>query len=292
MKNYLDMCRVILDEGTWQANRTGIDAISIPGHMLKFDLAKGFPAITTKKLYFDFGIKGELLGFLRGYDNAADFRSLGCKIWDANANDPGKEGSPNKWLTNPHRKGEDDLGRLYGVQWRDWVCSYESRTGAGKRVAIDQVATAQHLIENDPTNRRIIISAWRPDEFDQMALPPCHVLYQFLVNVEKKELNLCMYQRSADCFLGIPWNIASSALFLSLMAKVTGYTPRYFTHFLADAHLYKNHIDQIKLQMTREPYPLPQLVLANKTRLEDFEPDDIQIINYQHHAPIKGAMAT
>lgn len=204
MKQYQDYLRTILEQGTWQSNRTGVDAISIPGHMLKFDLKEGFPAITTKRLFFN-SVKGELLGFLRGYNNAADFRSLGCKIWDANANDRGQGPVPNSWLTNPNRKGEDHLGRIYGCQWRDWKTyrKIDNKFSEGygfytEGESIDQVQRAIDTIKNDPTNRRIIINAWRPDEFDQMALPPCHVLYQFLVNVERKELNLVMYQRSVE----------------------------------------------------------------------------------------------
>lgn len=312
MKQYQNLLQTILTEGTRQANRTGIDAISIPGAMLKFDLQEGFPAVTTKKLFFN-AVKGELLGFLRGYDNAADFRKLGCNIWDQNANDPGLPTAPNKWISNPNRKGVDDLGRIYGVQWRSWrgrpnvinvkrtnkdneelnlVAEFEYNT-------VDQLQVALDTIRKDPTNRRIIINAWRPDEFDQMALPPCHIMSQFIVNVERKELSLCWYQRSVDSFLGLPFNIASYALFLSLMAKLTGYTPRHLTGFLADTHIYVNHLDQVNEQLSREPFPLPILKLDIPDNLDftgadvfnSITPEMISLENYQHHEAIKAPMA-
>jgi thymidylate synthase len=305
MKNYHDLLKQVLNEGTWQANRTGTDAISIPGAMLKFDLDEGFPAVTTKKLFFN-AVVGELLGFIRGYDNAADFRNLGCNVWNANANDPGKEGSPNRWLSNPNRKGKDDLGRIYGKQWREWrgkpaIDSATPVVLTGEKMkfvaeisydTIDQLQNAINTIKNDPTNRRIIVNAWRPDEFDQMALPPCHVLFQFLVNVEKNELNLCWYQRSVDSLLGAPFNIASYALLLSMVAKITGYKPRHLTYFMADTHIYRNHVDQVLEQLSRVPFDKPHLKLSDRPKtLEEFEPSDIQLIGYECHPPIKAEMA-
>lgn len=281
MKNYLHLLDDILKTGSRQPNRTRIDAISLPGAMLKFDLTEGFPAMTTKKLAFK-SMVGELIGFLRGYSSAAQFRELGCKFWDQNANEN------QAWLDNPNRKGHDDLGRVYGVQWRDWKCEDGS--------SIDQVAEAIRKIRETPTDRRIIVNAWRPDEFDQMALPPCHVLYQFIVDVEKHELHLCMYQRSCDMFLGVPMNIASAALFLSIVAHVTGYRPRMLTHFLADAHIYVNHIEQVKEQLSRKPFPLPMLTINEKFRhrhdlLNEIQPSDIQLMYYQHHEAITAPMA-
>ena len=287
MKQYLDLIKDVLENGTRQANRTGIDAISLPGAMLKFDLSEGFPAVTTKKLVYT-GSIGETVGFLQGVDNAARFRELGCKFWDQNANENAA------WLANPNRKGQDDLGRVYGVQWRDWRASDGS--------SIDQVMRALETIRNDPTNRRIIINAWRPDEFPEMALPPCHALQQYLVNVEKNTLNLCMYQRSGDIGLGVPMNVFSSALMLSLFARLTGYKPGVFTHFLADAHIYVNHLDQLREQIKREPHPLPQLVINDRVPefhrdgfhpewIDKIVPSDFQLVNYIHHDPIKMAMA-
>lgn len=311
MRNYLDLLQDILNTGTRQANRTGTDAISLPGAMLKFDLTEGFPAMTTKKLAFKTMV-GELIGFLQGKTSAADFRALGCNIWDQNAN------QNQAWLANPKRQGEDDLGRIYGAQWRDWRSVLELVDDNGLAVKshyravdpatgedaggvyqgrIDQVLVALDTIRRDPTNRRILISAWRPDEFDQMALPPCHVLYQFLVNVEKRELNLCMYQRSCDMFLGVPFNIASAALLLSIFAKMTGLRPRHFTHFLADAHIYVNHVDQVKEQLSRTPYARPVLgqsfdILPDDNQtLAALRPHDFWLDDYNHHAAIAAPMA-
>lgn len=287
MKQYQALLSDVLENGTQQPNRTGIDTISIPGAMMRFDLADGFPAVTTKKLAFK-SMAGELVGFLRGCDNAAQFRKLGCGFWDQNANEN------QVWLNNPNRRGTDDLGRIYGVEWRDW----RAKDGGH----IDQVLNALNTINVNPNDRRIIINAWRPDEFDQMALPPCHVLYQFLVNVPKREISLCMYQRSCDMFLGIPMNVASASLFLSIVGRLTGYTPRYFTHFLADAHVYVNHQDQVREQLSREPFAPPKLVISDRVPefhkdgfhpewIDLIEPSDFSLEGYQHHAAIKAPMA-
>ena len=329
---YLDILKTIINEDNKHPNRTGIDCWTIPGAMMKFDLSEGFPLLTTKQTFFN-SIKGELIGFLRGVDNAAEFRELGCKIWDQNANDPGTPEHPNKWITNPNRQGEDDLGRIYGVQWRDWIGgigSYDELgdspddskiissdgKGCGTFIkSVDQLHDAIHTIITDPGSRRIIINAWRPDEFDQMALPPCHVLYQFIPHAKTGKLHLCMYQRSCDMFLGVPFNLASSALFLSLIAKMTGYEPGTFTHFLADAHIYENHLSQVTTQLVRDPFPFPTLnldavpqyehkmfirgnyiewlesVVNLNTYLNKIHPDMIRVENYQHHEAIRAPMA-
>jgi thymidylate synthase len=287
MRQYLDLLEDVLRHGTRQSNRTGVDAISLPGAMLKFNLDDGFPAVTTKKLAFR-SVAAELVGFLRGYDNASDFRSLGSNIWDQNANE-----NP-QWLNNPHRKGADDLGRIYGVQWRRWRGSNGSH--------VDQVMQALKTIREQPINRRIIITAWKPDELPEMALPPCHISYQFLVNVERRELNLCMYQRSCDLFLGVPFNIASCALFLSLMARLTGYRPGQFTHFLADAHIYVNHLEQVEEQLSRPTHVLPQLEFDSRIPpfdginfqpewIDRVEPGDFRLVNYVSHPALRAPMA-
>ena len=285
MKQYLDLLQKVLDEGEWQPNRTGIPTKRIDGAMLEFDLTQGFPAITSKKLAFN-AVKGELLGFIRGYDNAAAFRNLGCKVWDQNANEN------TAWLNNPNRKCTDDLGRIYGQQWRGW---YHDTCGR-----IDQLKNAIDLIQNDPTSRRIIISAWNPADMDKMALPPCHMLFQLLVNVEQKTLSMCMYQRSCDMFLGIPFNIASYALLLELIAMVTGLEAKKLTMFLADVHIYQNHLAQVQEQLQRPTHKLPLLHLDCSIikrspdiirQLELIQPDDIQLINYKHEDAIKAEMA-
>lgn len=288
MKQYLDLMADVLENGTRQANRTDIDAISLPGAMLKFDLRKGFPAVTTKRLAYKSSL-AEMVAFLRGYDNAAQFRALGCKFWDKNANENAQ------WLANVHRKpGLDDLGRVYGVQWRDW------KGADGK--SVDQVMVALNTIRNDPTNRRIIISAWRPDEFNQMALPPCHVMYQFLVNVEQNTLNLCLFQRSADLGLGVPMNICGASWLLSLFARLTGYQAGVFTHFLSDAHIYVNHVDQVREQIQRRPHALPQLLINDRVPefhrdgfhpewIDQVEPSDFSLVGYTHEPALDMAMA-
>jgi thymidylate synthase len=328
---YLDLLEHTLKTGTRQSNRTGVDTFFLPGATMQFDLRKGFPLLTTKKMAVE-GMKGELLAFLKGAENAATFREMGCKFWDLNANDPGKEGRQNLWLSNPYRKGTDDLGRVYGAQWTDlqgvrkvdmnaspemlehlkkegWVqTGVFSSMDASKpqqmvfERSINQVLKAVNTIRNNPTDRRIIVNAWNPHEFDMMALPPCHVLYQFIVNVQDNELHLCMYQRSCDMFLGVPMNIASASLFLSLVAHVTGYQAATFTHFLADTHIYENHVGQVKEQLSRTLRPLPKLVISDRIprgtadsfHAEDifsFLSSDISFADYNPHGPLRAPMA-
>jgi thymidylate synthase len=257
MKQYLDLMRLIRDTGIRQPNRTGIDTLMIPGAMLSFNLEEGFPLLTTKKMYVKQTI-GELIAFARGSTSAKDFRELGCTFWDANANKDGvdQQGNvvPNQWLKNPARKGEDDLGRIYGAQWRDW------KGPSGSHV--DQVQDVLTKLVTNPTDRRMIINAWRPDELNQMALPPCHVMHQFLADTVNRKLHLCMYQRSNDFFLGNPHNIASYAMWLTVIAALTDFTPGTATYFMADTHLYVNHLDQVEEQLSREPKELPRLVYS------------------------------
>jgi thymidylate synthase len=276
MQNYHELLQNVLDTGVTQVNRTGVSARFIPGAMLRYDLQQGFPAITTKRLAFG-AVKGELIGFLHGCQSAADFRALNCNIWTQNANEN------QAWLNNPNRKGTDDLGRIYGAIWRDFN-------------GIDQLKEVVIKIINNPTDRRIIMSAWKPDEFDKMALPPCHVMYQFIVDTVNKKLHLCMYQRSCDLFLGVPFNIASCALLLSIVAEATGYTPGTFTHFLADAHIYENHIEQVKMQLNRQHLEPPKLRLNMKKMdaldaILSITPEDVTLVDYNSHAAIPAPMA-
>lgn len=293
MKQYLDLLRRIRDTGTRQANRTGIDSIFVPGAMMQFDLREGFPAVTTKKLFFK-KLAGELIGFLRGYSTAEEFRSLGCDIWDKNANDPGKEGSPNAWLTNKNRKGEDDLGRIYGVQWRHWrgkpILEQATPVFADAKsmhfmaemnyIEVDQVANVLNKLKTNPTDRRMIINAWRPDEFDQMALPPCHILSQLLADVSNNKLHLCYYQRSCDFALGVPFNVASYALMLFIFAELTGFTPGTLSCFMADTHIYTNHLDGISEQLARAPYPSPKLVYSGPSLSDLYAEHGSDVFNY------------
>lgn len=256
--------------------------------MLEFNLQEGFPAVTTKKLAFN-AVKGELLGFIRGYDSAEQFRLLGCNVWNQNANEN------RDWLRNPHREGEDHLGRIYGVQWRRWIPPGEF----GYENYIDQMRQIVNDVIENPTSRRMIVTAWNPGELEKMALPPCHMSYQLLVDLESNELSLCMYQRSCDMFLGIPFNIASYALLLELIAAATGRRPGKLIMFLADVHIYQNHVDQVITQLKRDPLPLCQLRIDEEffkaemgmARLEACEPSYIHLENYVSHLPIKGEMA-
>ena len=285
MKQYLNLLERVLEEGKWQQNRTGIPTKRIEGAMLEFNLKEGFPAVTTKKLAWK-NVVGELLGFIRGYTDAEMFRELGCTIWDQNANEN------EAWLANSNRVGKDDLGRIYGAQWRNWTVPYSTQT-------IDQLENAVSEIMHNPTSHSIIVTAWNPGELDLMALPPCHMTYQFLVDVESNELSLCMYQRSCDLFLGIPFNIASYALLLEMVAAATGRVASKLVMFLADVHIYQNHIEQVLEQLKREPFAPPQLKIAEVffnssvglNRLNEAEPSDFQLENYVSHLPIKGDMA-
>lgn len=299
MKQYLDLLTHVLARGKVHENRTGVQTLRIIGDMLSFDMTDGFPAMTTKHLAFR-QVVGELLGFIRGYESAKGFRDLGCGIWDANAN------KNLSWLSNPWRRGEDDLGRIYGAQWRNY-------RGANRNIAcssVDQLKFAIHDILTDPTSRRIIVNAWNPNELSQMALPPCHVLHQYHVDSDTGELSMTMYQRSCDLFLGVPFNIASYALLLHLVAKVTGLRTGTLTMFLANVHIYVNHLRQVETQLKREPFPLPTLDLCEVDRLdfngdssavssasramrqlERLLPQDIDLLDYNYHPAIKAPMA-
>lgn len=318
MKQYLELVRHILETGNRHENRTGIATLSVPGVMLRFDLQEGFPAITTRKLAFKSAM-GELVGFLRGYDNATDFRDLGCNVWDANANE-NKE-----WLANPYRQGEDYLGPIYGVQWRGWQAYKTFHRGDRIRIrdaalrgyhkvigneqfmvmrkSVDQLQECLDTIVTNPTSRRILFHAWNPAELDQMALPPCHLLYQFLPDVAHKELSMCLYMRSNDLGLGAPFNIAEGAALLHLVGRLTGYAPRWLTYFIADAHIYETHAEMLEQQLQREPFDLPQLVLSEqipdyaKTGVYEpkwlckVAPSDFSLVGYQHHGALTAPMA-
>lgn len=298
MKQYLDLLIHVLAKGKYHENRTGIPTLRVTGTMLSFDMDDGFPAMTTKHLAFR-QVVGELLGFIRGYQNAKAFRELSCTIWDANANEN------IAWLNNPNRRGVNDLGRIYGAQWRNY-------RGASRDIvhrSTDQLMTAIREILTNPTSRRIIVSAWNPIEIDEMALPPCHVLHQYHVNPDIGGLSMTMYQRSCDLFLGVPFNIASYALLLHLVARVTGLRADNLTIFLADAHIYGNHLEQVKTQLCREPFPLPTLwirggrldtsgvgKIADRVelaihQLEHLTPQDIDLLDYNHYPAIKAPMA-
>lgn len=322
MKDYLSLLTNILENGTWRPNRTGIDTISLPGQVLRFDLEEGHPAITTRKLAFKTGV-GEMIGFLRANSSAADFRALGCKVWDQNANEN------EQWLANPYRQGHDDLGGIYGVQWRKWRAYKQIPSANSSQLAdalskgyieiarqaindvdtailfkeIDQVRECLDKIMNAPTDRRIMFHAFNPAEFDEMALVPCHGVYSFYVDTVKKELSLTMLQRSGDVPLGIPINAHSSACILALFAKLTGYKPRFVTIMIADAHIYRNQLEMVNEQITRIPFARPRMVISDRVPdfaqtgiyepewLDKIEPSDFILEGYEHHAPLTAPMA-
>lgn len=263
MKPYLDLMRKILDEGAVRGDRTGTGTYSIFGHQMRFDLQDGFPLLTTKKLHLR-SIIYELLWFLKGETNIAFLRDNRVSIWDEWADENG------------------ELGPIYGHQWRSWE--------AGDGRTIDQISQVINEIRTNPDSRRLIVSAWNVGEIDKMALPPCHVMFQYYVN--NGEISCQLYQRSADVFLGVPFNIASYALLLMMVAQVTGLKPRYFVHTLGDAHLYTNHIEQAKLQLMREPRPLPTMKLNPEVKsIFDFQYEDFTLENYNPHPHIKAEVS-
>ena len=263
MQEYLNLMRHILDNGVEKGDRTGTGTLSVFGYQMRFDLSEGFPMVTTKKLHLR-SIVHELLWFLKGDTNVKYLQENGVRIW-------------NEWADE-----NGDLGPVYGKQWRKW----EAKDGR----IIDQVEQAIEQIKNNPNSRRIIVSAWNVGELDEMALMPCHAFFQFYVANGK--LSCQLYQRSADIFLGVPFNIASYALFTHMMAQACGYQPGDFIHTFGDDHIYTNHMEQIKLQLSREPKTLPTLKInPNRTDLFEFEFSDFSIENYDPHPHIKGAVA-
>jgi thymidylate synthase len=263
MKQYHDLLQYILDHGTKKEDRTGTGTISVFGYQMRFDLNEGFPCVTTKKLHLR-SIIHELLWFLKGDTNINYLKENNVSIWDEWADENG------------------NLGPVYGSQWRSWP------TADGRH--IDQIKQVLDQIKKNPDSRRIIVSAWNVGEIDKMALPPCHAFFQFYVADGK--LSCQLYQRSADTFLGVPFNIASYALLTIMMAQVCGLKPGDFVHTLGDAHLYSNHLDQAKLQLTRDFRPLPQMKInTNVKDLFDFKFEDFQLLNYDPHPHIKAEVA-
>ncbi|MBS9534757.1 thymidylate synthase [Mycobacterium sp. M1] len=259
---YEDLLRLVLEQGTPKADRTGTGTRSVFGHQLRYDLSAGFPLITTKKVHLK-SVVYELLWFLRGESNVAWLHEHGVTIWDEWASPAG------------------ELGPIYGVQWRSWP------TPSGEH--IDQIARALELLRTDPDSRRIIVSAWNVGELDQMALAPCHALFQFYVADGK--LSCQLYQRSADLFLGVPFNIASYALLTHMMAAQAGLDVGEFVWTGGDCHIYDNHVEQVRTQLSREPRPYPQLVLAHRDSIFDYEFSDIEITGYDPHPAIKAPVA-
>ena len=264
MKQYLDLLRHILDHGMEKHDRTGTGTISTFGYQMRFDLEKGFPLVTTKKVHLK-SIIYELLWFLQGDTNVHYLQEHGVRIW-------------NEWA-DP----DGELGHIYGYQWRSWP-DYDGGN-------IDQISQAVEAIKNNPDSRRIIVSAWNVADLDRMNLPPCHTFFQFYVSPDGR-LSCQLYQRSADCFLGVPFNIASYALLTMMMAQVCGLRPGEFIHTLGDAHIYLNHLDQVHLQLEREPRPLPRMVINPEvTSIFDFRYEDFHIEDYNPHPTIKAPIS-
>lgn len=274
------MLQYILDHGEERADRTGTGTLSVFGYQARYDISEEFPAITTKKLYWN-GVVTELLWFLRGDTNIKYLQDHNVHIWDAWSDDNG------------------DLGPVYGRQWRNWE-TYENRkfgsdTGFKVRADLttcDQIANVIKSIKEDPTSRRHIVSAWNVSDLAEMALVPCHAFFQFYVRGD--HLDCQLYQRSADAFLGVPFNIASYSLLTYMIAQLTGLKPGHFIHTIGDAHIYKNHIDQVKEQLARDinKYPLPKLELNNSiTNIDDFKHEDIKLAGYESYPTIKAPLA-
>lgn len=312
MHSYTSLAHQVLNMGERRPNRTGIDTIGIFGAFFVHDMADGFPLLTTKKMAFASGI-GELCAFLKGATSAEEFREFGCNFWSANANEN------ESWLANPFRKGEDDLGPVYGAQWRHWNDHrvfiesvgddddfMEHLKNKGYEIyhtqgidedlvrhfmyrKIDQIQQLVDRIKKDPYSRYHIVTAWNPSVVDQVALPACHMGFQCYVRGEF--LDLQWNQRSADLFLGVPVNIMSYAALLCVLAQLTGKKPGRLSASFGDLHIYENHLDQIKEQITREPMALPTLSLAPIMDINDVTPDKFQLIGYESHPALKGAMA-
>ena len=263
MRQYLDLMRHVRENGTVRQDRTGVGTISVFGYQMRFDLSEDFPAITTKRLHLR-SIIYELLWFLKGSTNIAYLKEHGVRIWDEWADEKG------------------DLGPIYGYQWRSWPLSNGQ--------TVDQMTELVNALKNNPHSRRHLVSAWNVSQIDSMALPPCHTMFQFYV--ADGRLSCQLYQRSADIFLGVPFNIASYALLTLMVAQVTGYTPGDFVHTFGDAHLYLNHLEQADLQLARQPYPKPKMQINPEVdSLFQFQFDDFELVDYQTHAHIRAPIA-
>jgi thymidylate synthase len=263
MKQYIDLLERVLQEGTEKSDRTGTGTISVFGHQMRFNLEEGFPVLTTKKLHLR-SIIHELLWFLKGETNVKYLRENNVRIW-------------NEWADE-----NGNLGPIYGYQWRSWPDYHGGH--------IDQVKQLIESIKKNPNSRRHIVSAWNVGQLDDMNLPPCHILFQFYVADGK--LSCQLYQRSADIFLGVPFNIASYALLLKMIAQVTGLKAGDFVHTLGDAHIYLNHIEQVKLQKERKPYSLPEMKINPEVKnIDDFTFEDFELVNYNAHPHIKGEIS-
>ena len=281
---YINLIKHILENGISKDDRTGIGTLSIFGYNMKFNLRESFPLLTTKKVYWK-GVVEELLWFISGSTDSNKLKEKGVKIWEGNSS---REFLDSRGLSH---YDQGDIGAGYGFQWRHFGAKYTNMYDSYEGQGIDQLKDVIYKIKNTPDDRRIIMSAWNPADIDKMALPPCHIFVQFWVDTNKKELHSQMYQRSCDVGLGVPFNIASYALLTCIIAKLCDLTPGDFHYCMGDTHIYKNHIDAMKLQITRDPYDFPKINIKDITDIDNIKFDDIELIDYKYYENIKMNMA-
>jgi len=281
---YINLIKHILENGISKDDRTGIGTLSIFSYNMTFNLRESFPLLTTKKVYWK-GVVEELLWFISGSTNSNILKEKGVKIWEGNSS---REFLDSRGLSH---YDQGDIGAGYGFQWRHFGAKYTNMYDSYEGQGIDQLKDVIYKIKNTPNDRRIIMNSWNPTDLDKMALPPCHIFVQFWVNTDKKELHSQMYQRSCDVGLGVPFNIASYSLLTCIIAKLCDLTPGDFHYCMGDTHIYKNHIDAMKLQITREPYDFPKIKIKNITDIDNITLDDIELIDYKYYENIKMNMA-
>lgn len=281
---YINLIKHILENGISKDDRTGIGTLSIFSYNMTFNLRESFPLLTTKKVYWK-GVVEELLWFISGSTDSNILKEKGVKIWEGNSS---REFLDSRGLSH---YDQGDIGAGYGFQWRHFGAKYTNMYDSYEGKGIDQLKDVIYKIKNTPDDRRIIMSAWNPSDIDKMALPPCHIFVQFWVDTNKKELHSQMYQRSCDVGLGVPFNIASYALLTCIIAKLCDLTPGDFHYCMGDTHIYKNHIDAMKLQITRDPYDFPKINIKDITDIDNIKFDDIELIDYKYYENIKMNMA-
>jgi thymidylate synthase len=281
---YINLIKHILENGISKDDRTGVGTLSIFSYNMTFNLRESFPLLTTKKVYWK-GVVEELLWFISGSTNSNVLKEKGVKIWEGNSS---REFLDSRGLSH---YDQGDIGAGYGFQWRHFGAKYTNMYDSYEGQGVDQLKDVIYKIKNTPDDRRIIMSTWNPTDLDKMALPPCHIFVQFWVDTNKKELHSQMYQRSCDVGLGVPFNIASYALLTCIIAKLCDLTPGDFHYCMGDTHIYKNHIDAMKLQITRDPYDFPKIKIKDITDIDNIKFDDIELIDYKYYENIKMNMA-
>jgi thymidylate synthase len=281
---YINLIKHILENGISKDDRTGVGTLSIFSYNMTFNLRESFPLLTTKKVYWK-GVVEELLWFISGSTDSNVLKEKGVRIWEGNSS---REFLDSRGLSH---YDQGDIGAGYGFQWRHFGAKYTNMYDSYEGQGVDQLKDVIYKIKNTPDDRRIIMSAWNPTDLDKMALPPCHIFVQFWVDTNKKELHSQMYQRSCDVGLGVPFNIASYALLTCIIAKLCNLTPGDFHYCMGDTHIYKNHIDAMKLQITRDPYDFPKIKIKDITDIDNIKFDDIELIDYKYYENIKMNMA-